>query len=424
MSQDNEQYAINVSNVSKTFRVYHDKPRTLKDSVLRFGRGTYHDFHALDNVSFDIPKGYTVGIMGKNGSGKSTLLKLLSRTMFPDEGKISVNGKVYSLIELGAGFHLDMTGRENIYNNAAIFGLTREQIDKKMGSIIAFSELEDFIDTPVRTYSSGMYARLAFSVAIHVDADILLVDEILAVGDMNFQNKCEEYFASQQKLGKTIVIVTHDATTIEKLCDYAILLENGKVIAQGIPEEVNHVYRNRMTGQYKPIADSSDTEEEVPIFDENRPLEPMSGVKRWGNQNIIIYNLKLLDIRNNPRDVFTVGDEIKISFNYACRIDPDLLSPIFGFSIYTMQGLLIYESDTQINNQQDFILKPRGNVRIVVNKLQILPGEYILNIFIRDKDGVAYDYMAPAKIFAMESKFNDIGLIRLDHSIQIGSKDK
>ena len=182
--------AIEVKNISKSFRLYHDKSLTLKERLLFFNRAKYEEVQVLSDVSFDVKKGTTVGLIGRNGSGKSTLLKLLSGIIYPDSGEIKLNGRVSSLLELGAGFHPDFTGRENIYNNASIFGLSRKEIDKRYNQIVEFSELDGYIDNPVRTYSSGMYMRLAFSVAINVDADILLIDEILAVGDANFQKKC------------------------------------------------------------------------------------------------------------------------------------------------------------------------------------------------------------------------------------------
>lgn len=237
---------IKVENVSKKFKLYYDRPLTLKERLVRGSKGSYKEFYAIKEVSFNIYKGSTVGLIGENGSGKSTMLKMINRTMFPDIGKIIVKGKVASLIELGAGFHPELSGRENIYNNASIFGFTKEEIEAKIPNIIRFSELEEFIDNPIRTYSSGMYARLAFSVAIHVEADILLVDEILGVGDMNFQAKCANKIYEMRKQGTTILIVTHDMGTIDQLCDYAIWLDHGKKMAEGAPKEIQLKYTEYM----------------------------------------------------------------------------------------------------------------------------------------------------------------------------------
>ena len=237
---------INASDVWKSFRIYHDKGSTLKERVLFRGRNRYEERWVLKGVNLHVEQGESVGLLGENGSGKSTLLKLLTRIIYPNRGAIDVQGKVSSLLELGAGFHPDLTGRENIYMNASIFGLSKQEIDRKLSEIIAFSELAPFIDTPVRTYSSGMYMRLAFSVAINVNADILLIDEILAVGDVNFQKKCFDRLRDLKKRGTTIVIVSHDLSSIEKICDRAVWLDDGSIQATGDTTKVIDQYMQFM----------------------------------------------------------------------------------------------------------------------------------------------------------------------------------
>ena len=237
--------AIKVTHVSKDFKLYYDKAHTLKEKLLFFSKKNKdknHILHILKDINLEIKKGETVALIGTNGSGKSTLLKLMNRIIYPNTGRISVNGKLTSLIELGAGFHDDFTGRENIYFNASIFGLTKEQIDKKIDDIISFSELGEFIDNPVRTYSSGMYMRLAFSVAINVEADILLIDEILAVGDQHFQDKCFTKLKELKSQGKTIVIVTHSMTQVKAFCDRAVWLYEGKIRDDGPVNRVLEEY--------------------------------------------------------------------------------------------------------------------------------------------------------------------------------------
>ena len=226
--QDNT-LAVEVKNMSKSFKVYYDKPNTLKERLVFFKRNKTEVRPILTNINLKINKGETVALIGTNGSGKSTLLKLMTKIIYPNSGTVKTFGKLTSLLELGAGFHPDFTGRENIYFNASIFGLTKKEIDKRLDSIIEFSELEEFIDNPVRTYSSGMYMRLAFSIAINVDAEILLIDEILAVGDQHFQDKCFEKLHELKKSGKTIVIVTHDMNAVKNLCDRAVWIYEGKV---------------------------------------------------------------------------------------------------------------------------------------------------------------------------------------------------
>ena len=234
--------AISVRNMSKRFKLNSDKPHTLKERII-FGKKNKKEYRQiLRNINLDIKKGETVALIGTNGSGKSTLLKLMTKIIYPTKGKILIDGKLTSLLELGAGFHPDFTGRENIYFNASIFGLTKKEIEERVDKIIEFSELGDLIDTPVRTYSSGMYMRLAFSVAINVDADILLVDEILAVGDQHFQDKCFAKLIELKNSNKTIVIVSHSLNSVKKLCDRAIWIYEGKVRMDGNTENVIEEY--------------------------------------------------------------------------------------------------------------------------------------------------------------------------------------
>lgn len=241
--------AIQVHDVAKRFKIYYDRNRTLKERLLFRKRNRYDERWVLKDVSFDIEQGEAVGLVGENGCGKSTTLKLLSRILFPDRGAISVNGRVSCLIELGAGFHPDMNGIENIYLNAAMFGVGRKETSKRLDRIIAFSELEPFIENPIRTYSSGMYMRLAFSVAINVDADVLLIDEILAVGDMNFQEKCLARLREIKECGATIVIVSHSLGQIEAFCGRSIWIDDGRVQADGAPEETHARYAAFMNGK-------------------------------------------------------------------------------------------------------------------------------------------------------------------------------
>lgn len=242
MSESNE-YKIIVDDVYKTFNVYLDKANTIKEKLLfLFSRNKKEKREVLKGINLKVKKGEVVALIGTNGSGKSTLLKLMTKIIYPNKGKITTEGKLTSLLELGAGFHPDFSGRENIYFNASIFGLTKKEIDKRLDDIIEFSELGPYIDNPVRTYSSGMYMRLAFSVAINVDADILLIDEILSVGDEHFQNKCYEKMRDLKNQGKTMVFVTHSMQTVKQLCDRAVWLCNGTIKMDGPTEEVVDEY--------------------------------------------------------------------------------------------------------------------------------------------------------------------------------------
>lgn len=244
-----EDIVIEVTDVKKKFKSYQDKAVSLKERFINPSRRKHEDVTVLNGISFQVNKGEAIGLIGKNGCGKSTTLKLLTRILRPNEGCIRIKGRVSSLIELGAGFHPDMTGRENIYTNASIFGLTRKEIDSRLTDIIRFSELEEFIDNPVRTYSSGMYMRLAFAVAINVDADVLLIDEILAVGDSAFQKKCFEKLKSIKENGTTIVIVSHSMDQMYKICDRLIWIEEGHIREEGLPRLIGEEYLAAMEGR-------------------------------------------------------------------------------------------------------------------------------------------------------------------------------
>lgn len=247
MEYDNYVYSVQVKDVSKKYKTYFDKKYSLKERLLSiFKKKSYQEFWVLKNINLELKKGTTVGLIGRNGSGKSTLLKLLSKIIYPTQGSIEVKGRVSSLLELGAGFHPDFSGLENIYNNAAIFGLSNKEIKSKLKQIIDFSELGEYLNNPVRTYSSGMYARLAFSVAINVDADVLLVDEILSVGDISFQEKCLDKINEIKQSNVTIVIVSHDLTTLEKMCDKVVWINEGEVFEEGHPRKVINSFKQFM----------------------------------------------------------------------------------------------------------------------------------------------------------------------------------
>lgn len=242
MKKNQEEYSIIVNHVNKTFKVYMDKANSLKEKLLFWKRNRKEIREVLKDINLEIHKGEAVALIGVNGSGKSTLLKLMTKIIYPNSGSIETNGKLTSLLELGAGFHPDFSGRENIYFNASIFGLTRSQIDQRLEQIIEFSELGSYIDNPVRTYSSGMYMRLAFAVAINVDAEILLVDEVLAVGDQHFQEKCIAKMKELKEQGKTMVFVTHSMNTVKEFCTRAVWLCNGEIRMDGTPDEVIEEY--------------------------------------------------------------------------------------------------------------------------------------------------------------------------------------
>ncbi|MDE7121653.1 MAG: ATP-binding cassette domain-containing protein [Oscillospiraceae bacterium] len=336
----NPENAIEVKNVRKKFRIFYDRSNDLKDRILFRNRNHYEDRWVLNGISFSVKKGEAIGLVGHNGCGKSTTLKLLTRILYPDEGSIAMQGRVSSLIELGAGFHPDMTGRENIYTNASIFGLTRKEIEKRIAEIIEFSELEEFIDNPVRTYSSGMYMRLAFSVAIHVDAKILLIDEILAVGDANFQKKCFDKLREIKSHGTTIVIVSHALGQIEQICETSYWIEDGLIRESGIPKVVHDHYLKHMEDKRTEHLEKQHTENpeksELPAFCEKTAI-------RMGTQQVVFTNAELRDQDNQKQYIFDTEQEIRIFLQYHAENAENLkLKGNFGYGIFREDGLHCY----------------------------------------------------------------------------------
>lgn len=364
----NNENAIEVRNMSKRFKVDYDKAHTLKDKLL-FWKTSHVKIHeVLKNINMDIKKGETVALIGTNGSGKSTLLKLMTKIIFPNEGTIETNGKLTSLLELGAGFHQDFTGRENIYFNASIFGLTRKEIDARIQDIIDFSELGEFIDHPVRTYSSGMYMRLAFSVAINVDAEILLIDEILAVGDQHFQEKCYRKLKELKDSDKTIVIVTHSLDVVKDLCDRAVWIYKGELKLDGDPiyvidEYLKQVALDHKEEKQKAIAQGKHRFQGVVFIDKPKDfvkVQQTSGVLKCHGWQISDHDDAVLKItvdgqlidnvtRVNRQDVFEAYQEV-----YAGDMNPDTI----GWQI------TIDLMNLELGNHKLLVqcLEPNGNI--------------------------------------------------------------
>ena len=413
--------AIAIKGVSKKYRIYHDKSMTLKEHILFFKRTRYEEHQVLKDITFNIEKGTTVGLIGENGSGKSTLLKLLSGIIYPDEGTIEINGRVSSLLELGAGFHPDFSGRENIYNNASIFGLSKSEIDKRYNQIVEFSELEEFIDNPVRTYSSGMYMRLAFAVAINVDADILLIDEILAVGDANFQKKCMDKIKQLRHEGKTIVIVTHDTGSVERICDKAVWLNNGIIILQGEPKKVIDSYllymgeKNEAKLAEEAASLHSDVNERqnATEYEVKQDELQKENVNRWGNGHIEIVDVSMLDKHNHAKHMFKYGDQVTIQIVY--KVNKATENVAFGIGLYTKERIRCYGTNTYIDREEIKELKDIGTVRFIIPSLELTDGTYCLDVAVHSEEGIPYDYHTNRYYFSVISDKQDVGFYKPKH---------
>ncbi len=407
--------AIEVNHVTKSFKVYLDKGNTLKEKVLFKKRRRYEERNVLKDISFQVKKGEAVGLIGHNGCGKSTTLKLLTRIMYPDAGEIKMSGRVSSLIELGAGFHEDMSGRENIYINASIFGLSRKEIDERMEAIINFSELQDFIDNPVRTYSSGMYMRLAFSVAINVDADILLVDEILAVGDVNFQAKCFNRLREIKGQGTTIVIVSHSMDQSEQICDRSIWIHEGDIRRQGRPRDVHPEYLDFMGEKRQERAEKE--KEEAP----QEKTEPIAKEeKRWGNGDARIRKVMILGRDGRERSVIKTDEQVTISIKY--EIKNTVEDAVIGIGFFRSDGVQCYGTNTRIDKLPEFKLIRDGVAEVKIASLNLIPGQYLLDVAIESQIGIAVDYFREACRFEVFSDVSDVGVARIAHQWNISNE--
>lgn len=422
---------IKVDNVYKSFKVYYDRGSTLKEKILFQNRNKHEVHEVLKGVSLSINKGEVIGLIGENGSGKSTLLKLMTKIIYPDKGSIKIKGKVSSLLELGAGFHPDMTGRENIYTNASIFGLTKKEIDARLKKIIDFSELGEFIDNPVRTYSSGMYMRLAFSVAINVDADILLVDEILAVGDASFQSKCFKKMQEIKNQGTTIVIVSHDLGSIEKLCDKAVWIDEGYKKIELRPHDAIAQYLDKIMNKenYEETASSEgDCEKSIETIKDSKMSEE-EDVKekksqkvdenRTGNKKLEIVNVKMVDLETN-KEKYNLKPEtkIKIIINYI-RNDNKIVDTVAGIGIFRNDGVNCYGTNTYIDNAEKLKVKDAGVIEVTIDMVQLLEGEYTLDVALHDEYGMQYDYIRRIKTFNIYSAIKETGIFRIKHEFKV-----
>jgi lipopolysaccharide transport system ATP-binding protein len=359
------------------------------------------------NLDLEIPQGISLGIIGRNGSGKSTLLKVMTGIYKPDSGMVHMNGRVSSLIELGAGFHPEFTGRENVFINGTILGLNRKEIEKRFDRIVRFAELESFIDVPVRTYSSGMYVRLGFSVAVNVDPDILLVDEVLAVGDESFSRKCIDRMTTFKKTGKTIVLVTHDLPTVERFCDQALWLYSGCIRAQGEPRQVIDAYRQEVARR-----DDERYKEEQSLMSLSE-VEKYISKDRWGNGDIEITQVRLLDGQDRERHVFQDGEDILIEMNF--QVHRPTTDVVFGIAVYDAKGACCYGTNTDLDEIMLPPLQETGRIGIKLDQVHLIEGNYLLDVAVHARDGHNYDYQSGGISFAVRSAKKDAGIYRIPH---------
>ncbi|HEX2694631.1 MAG TPA: ABC transporter ATP-binding protein, partial [Acidobacteriota bacterium] len=384
-------YAIVVDNVSRVYQKYSSRHRfqTFKSALVKgdLARSIRADelVTALDGVSFNVEKGRTLGLIGENGSGKSTMLKIVAGIAKPSSGRVVTNGKVSALIELGAGFHPEITGRENVFINGIMLGLSKKEITAKFDEIVRFAELEDFIEAPVKTYSSGMYMRLGFSVAINVNPEILLIDEILAVGDASFIPKCLDRIDDFRRRKKTILFVSHDLATVEKICDRVVWLKNGRVAAAGEPKRIVDAYLQDVADKkekaFEKMSEGAASYEDG--GDERRE-------NRWGRREIEIRKVTLRNLQGQPKHVFSPDEGLVVEMDVAAP------SPatdfVFGMGIFNSQGVSCYGTNTHIEELEPVRISGEGRVEFRIGKLNLINGTYYLDVAVHKRDGYPYDY--------------------------------
>ena len=430
--------AIELVNVSKIYRRYSGRQfSTLKSALLQ--RSILRDlqpndtFSALTDVSFAVPKGSTYGVIGRNGSGKSTALKLVAGITKPTSGSVSVQGRISALIELGAGFHPEISGRENVFINGIMLGLTKREIHERFDDIVDFAELREFIDAPVKTYSSGMYMRLGFAVAIHVNPDVLLVDEVLAVGDEGFTHKCLDKFAEFKRSNKTILLVTHSLGLVERFCDEAVWIDGGRGMMHGDPKRVVGAYLTKVeegeeqlmaSTTAKAIEDASrqePAETPEPHADGDaaeQPVDPTSTMSqategRWGSREVEITDVEFLDRDSQPSFVFHSGDPMHIRVKvHAAQPAEDF---VFGIGLFNADGVCCYGTNTYLEEMNPALLTGDAEATFVIDSLELVEGTYKIDAAIHKRDGYPYDYHRLLYTFRVKSRVHDVGIYRPRH---------
>ena len=439
--------AIEATDVTKIYRRYGRrrhfatlKSALLTGSLMRDLRAE-ESFAAVDNVSFSVRAGTTFGVVGRNGSGKSTMLKLVAGITKPTRGSVSVTGRISALIELGAGFHPEISGRENIFINAVMLGLSKREIMRRFDEIVEFAEVRDFIDAPVKTYSSGMYVRLGFAVAIHVDPDVLLVDEVLAVGDQSFTHKCLDKFAEFKRQGKTILLVTHSLDLVERFCDEALWLDAGRVGATGDPRRVVAAYitdvarseeRQLAAGDAK-AREEAVRSEQAPApaeAQEEQPAEAPEGPPdmfkasegRWGSREAEITGVEIAGEDGIPGHVFRSGDRVSVRIRFAAR---EAVSDfVFGIGLFNAEGVCCYGTNTEVEGFEAERLEGEGEAVFTIEHLDLVDGTYKVDVAIHRRDGYPYDYHRLLYSFRVKSPAKDVGIYRPHHSWRFSPEAK
>lgn len=426
MEQKQEEIAIAVDHISKVYKLY-DKPMDRMVEALGLTKKKkYREHFALSDVSFQVKKGECVGIIGTNGSGKSTILKIITGVLNPTGGTLTVNGRIQALLELGAGFNMEYTGIENIYLNGTMNGFTEQEIESRMQDILDFADIGDYVKQPVKTYSSGMFVRLAFSVAINIDPEILIVDEALSVGDVFFQAKCYHKFEEFKKMGKTIIFVSHDLSSVSKYCDRVVLLNQGVKLGEGSPKEMIDDYKRVLVGQYELPESKSESsllnDEQIQVAVQKKAAkQDTSKLLEYGTKEAVIEQFYMTDDRGTESKSIIKGSEFTIHMKV--RFMADLPAPIFAFSIKTVKGTEITGTNTMF--EKTFLESVKaGAVKDITftQKMSLQGGEYLLSFGVTGYDGndfQVYHRLYDALDLTVISDKNTVGFYDMDSKVTV-----
>jgi ABC-2 type transport system ATP-binding protein len=411
-------FAVDVRNVSKRFRLAHGQYNSLKERLIHGGkRQNVEDFWALDEVSLTVQQGETVGILGRNGSGKSTLLKCICGVLQPTQGEVAVRGKLAGLLELGAGFQQDLTGRENIYLNGSLLGMSKREVDKVFDAIVDFSELEEFIDGPVKFYSSGMYVRLGFAVAVNVDPDVLVVDEVLAVGDERFQRKCIDRIDQFQREGRTILLVTHSSDTVRSICDRGVVLSHGRMVAEGEPGEVTRIFRERLMAEGAGMSIVDPTLVAVPAT----PSSIVNGTLPDAERPVRFRSVHRIFSGDNSVPYLRTGDDLTIRVEFEALHSMD--DVVFSLEIRNLDGNSLMRTDTSIIGVPIAVPPGTSVMHFGIVGVPLLDGSFSFALGIQSRGGVLYDWREDAGTFEVMNPGKMTGLFRMDvHAALISSE--
>lgn len=423
--------AIEVNRASKIYRRFSHRKQfaTLKSALLNGSLISSlrpdETFTALNDVTLTVPKGRTLGVIGRNGSGKSTLLKLVAGISKPSRGTVKVDGRVSALIELGAGFHPEISGRENVFINGIMLGLTKREVARRFDDIVEFAELQEFIEAPVKTYSSGMYMRLGFAVAIHVDPDVLLVDEVLAVGDEGFTHKCLDKFAEFKRRGKTILLVTHALGLVERFCDEALWLDAGRVKGSGDPKRIVDAYVTDVErGEEQHLASADAKVQEAvtavapatpaPTTSLNDMFQAAEG--RWGSREVEITEVVFVGPDGQPGHVFRSGDPLDVRIHLRAPLPVEDF--VIGIGVFNAEGVCCYGTNTSIDELLPGRLSGETEAVFKIDSLDLVEGTYKMDVAVHKIDGYPYDYHRLLHTFRVKSRVRDVGIYRPRHSWQ------